>query len=201
MVTYFNWGELPIAGFSWLGFCGGWGFCWSGGRPAGPPWPWAVGRGCWVVGAPERPCWPGALCCCCPPCECCLVGGAGICCDWPACFWPGPPADAFCCCRDCCLWVLGDPPWLRWGEPWPEEGLWAWGAPWPGCRCWAGPWLTLAGALASTGEELVADCCACAGGWPWGCGRCCDGGLCWGPPKVKKSKTLTQSLLFYYEWL
>lgn len=181
-VTYFSCGELPIAGLSWLGFCGGWGFCCSGGRPPGPLWPGAVGRGCWVVGAPGRPCCSAALCCCCPPCDSCLGGCAGLCCwGWPpAGFWPGPPADGFCGWEtDCCLWACGEPPWLRWGEPWPEVGLWPGGGPWPVGRDWA---------LGSPAEGLAARCWTCAGGWPWGCGRCWDGGLCWGPPTKENSK-------------
>lgn len=176
--TYFSWGELPIAGLSWLGFCGGWGFCCSGGRPPGPPWPWAAGRGCCVVGAPGRPGWPEPLCCWDPPCDCCLMGWAGLCgWDWPVGgFWPGPPADDFCWVTDCCLWVPGEPPWPRWGDV-----FWPWEAPWPGGRDWAGPWVALTG-VGSLVAELAVDCCGCAGGWPWGCGRGWDGGLCWGPP-------------------
>lgn len=188
IVTYFSCGEPPIAGLSWLGFWGGWGFCCSGGRPPGPPWPWAAGRGCWVVGAPGRPCWP-ALCG--PPSDCCLGGWAGLCC-WPARgFWP---ADGFCCCvTDCCLWVWGEPPWLFWGEPWPEGGLWPWVAPWPGGRGWAaGPWLALVWAMGSAGTGL-ADCWDCAGGWPWGCGRCWDGGL-W-PPTGENLNKVSHSVL------
>lgn len=154
--THFSWGVPPEAWLSWLGFCGGLGFCCSGGRPPGPPWPWAAAWGCWVVAR--------ALCCCEPPCDCCLVGWAGLsCCCWPAAFWP------LCCCcwdTDCCLWFWG---------PWPEDGLWPWGAAWPGGRVWAAPWLALV-------EPPSADCWACTGGWPWGCGRCWDGGVCWGPP-------------------
>lgn len=179
-VTYFSCGDPPTAGLSWLGFCGGWGFCCSGGRPPGPPWPWAAGRGCWVVAPAGRPGWPGALCCCDPPCDCCLGGWAGLCCGGPG-FWPGPPGGGFCWVTDCCLWAWGEPPWLRWEEPWPEGDLWG---PWPGGRCWAaGPWLALAWAVTSAVPGLAADSWACAGGWPWGCGRCCEGGTCWGPPK------------------
>ena len=184
--THFSCGEPPTAGLSWLGFCGGWGFCCSGGRPPGAPWPGAAGRGCWVVGPPGRPCWPWGLCA--PPCDCCLGGWAGLCCwGWPpAGFGPGPPAGGFCWEADCCLWVWGEPPWLRWGEPWPEEALWPEGAPWPCCLgCATGPWWALAWAPGSV-AGLVTDCWACAGGWPWGCGRCWDGGLCWGPPKQEK---------------
>lgn len=187
--TYFSCGELPIAGLSWLGFCGGWGFCCRGGRPPGPPWPWAAGRGCWVVGAPGRPCWPGALCCCVPPCDCCLGGMAGLCCGGG--FWP---ADGFCCDTDCCLWAWGDPPWLRWGEPWPDVGLWPWVA---------GPWLALVWLLGSPVAGLAADCWVCTGGWPWGCGRCWDGGLCWGPPIGDKQKKETNhiQILKYFSTL
>lgn len=175
LITHFSWGVLPTAGLSWLGFCGGLGFCCNGGRPPGPPWPWAAGWGCWVVAR--------ALCCCDPLWECCLLGWAGLSCCWPAGLWPGP----FCCCwdTDCCLWF--------WGKPWPEEGLWPWGAPWPGGRVWAAPWLALAEPL-SLAAELVVDCGACAGGWPWGCGRCWDGGFCWGPPREERK--LSQSMTY-----
>lgn len=157
LATHFSWGAPPAAWLSWLGFWGGLGFCCSGGRPPGPPWPGAAGWGCWVVGR--------ALGCCGPPCECCLAGWAGLsCCGWPAAF--------FCCCcwdRDCCLWV------------WPGGGLWPWGAPWPAGRVWAAPGLALA-----EPPSPAAACGACAGGWPWGWGRCWGGGVCWGPPREEK---------------
>lgn len=190
--TYFSCGELPIAGLSWLGFCGGWGFCCRGGRPPGPPWPWAVGLGCWVVGGPGRVGWTF----CDPPCDCCLGSGAGFCCCCcpPGGFWP---AEGFCCWEtDCCLWVWGEPPWLRGG------------APWPGGRVWAeGPWLGLAWEAGSAGPGLAADCWAGAGGWPWGWGRCWVGGLCWGPPAGGKighhSYSYTVILLWFwlFQWI
>jgi len=179
-LTYFSCGEPLIAGLSWLGLFGGWGFCCSGGRPPRPPWPWVAGRGCWVVGPPGRPGCPGALCCCADPNDCCLGGCAGLC-------W------GFCCRgTDCCLWAWGEPPWLRWGEPWPEGVLWPWGDPWPGGRGWA---------LGSPVAGFAADCWACAGGCPWGCGRCWDGGLCWGPPTGDKQISNLMQILSYYAYL
>lgn len=171
VATHFSWGVPPTAWLSWLGFWGGLGFCCSGGRPPGPPWPWVAGWGCWVVGR--------ALCCCEPPCDCCLGGWLGLSCCWPAAFWPG----ALCCCwdTDCCLWL--------WGKPWPEDGLWPWGAPWLGGRVCAAPWLALAAPLSPA--AVAAVCWGCAGGWPWGCGRCWDGGGCWGPPREEKELSLS----------
>lgn len=170
--TYFSCGEPPPAGLSWLGFCGSWGFCCTGGLPPGPPWPWAAGLGCWVVGAPGRLCWPGAFCCCDPAWDCCLGIWAGLCgCGCPPdAFWA--PAEGFCWDTDCCLWAWGELPWLRWGAPCPTGRGWA-----------EGPWLALAWELGSPEPGLTADCWVWAGGWPWGWGRCWDGGLCCGPPR------------------
>lgn len=201
--SYLSCGDPLRAGWSGLGFCGGWGFCCKGGRvPPGPPWPCEVGRGCWVVGGRGPPCC-GAVCGaswvgCGPPWVGCLVGWpclgcCGLCWGWPAGLGPWPPVWGLCgCCWGPPCWGLcdwGEPPELRWAGP--CAGL-CWPAvPWLACRC--GGWLgrvCWAGGFWALG--LVTDW-VWAGGWPWGEGRCCGGApwragvaltaACCGPPK------------------